>query len=119
MQIEISLVMGIILAIILYSNKNELKKFIVGENSDINFFKEKDYNFYVLAKYGDGVDPNVLYSKRVRLTGYVSIFLFLIFITNLTAMNILTIIAGIIIIYKMPYISLKTFLQTQLKDLLV
>ena len=108
MYIEIFLVMGIILAIILYSNKNELKKFIVGENSDINFFKEKDYNFYVLAKYGDGVDPNVLYSKRVRLTGYVSIFLFLIFITNLTAMNILKIIAGVIIIYKMPYISLKT-----------
>ena len=108
MQLEIVLVMGIILFIIIYNNKKEFQKFIVSDDSSVNFLKEKDYNFYVLAKYGESVDPNILYSKRLRLTGYVSIFLLLLFITNLTAINILKVIVGIILIYKLPYLSLKS-----------
>ena len=108
MKIEILIVLGILLFIVLYNNKKEFQKFIVGEDSALNFLREKDYNFYVLAKYGEKVDPNVLYSSRVRLTGYVAIALLVIFIMDLSAINILKIIGGTIIVYKLPYFNLKS-----------
>ena len=109
MKIEILLVLGILLFIVLYNNKKEFQKFIVGEDSALNFLREKDYNFYVLAKYGEKADPNYLYSSRLRTTGYASILLIMMFITDLTAMNIVLILAGIVIVYKMPYFNLKSY----------
>ena len=109
MKIEILLVLGILLFIVLYNNKKEFQKFIVGEDSALNFLREKDYNFYVLAKYGENADPNLLYSSRLRTTGYAAILLLMFFITDLTAMNIVFIIGGIFLIYKMPYFNLKSY----------
>ena len=116
MKIEILLVLGILLFVVLYNNKKEFQKFIVGEDSALNFLREKDYNFYVLAKYGENADPNLLYSSRLRTTGYASILLIMMFITDLTAMNIVFIIAGVFIVYKMPYFNLKSYYKKYMSE---
>ena len=54
MQIEIFLVMGIILAIILYSNKNELKKYF-----SQNFIDQS--NYVILANYFNMI---LIFSKK-------------------------------------------------------
>jgi len=78
---EILLVAGILVYIIYINNKSELRKFIVSNDSAVNFLREKDYDFYVIAKYGSEVDPNILYSNRVKNTGLA--FLFSIILFNL------------------------------------
>ena len=116
MKIEILIVLGILLFIVLYNNKKEFQKFIVGEDSSLNFLREKDYNFYVSAKYGENADPNLLYSSRLRTTGYAAILLLMMFITDLTAMNIVLIIGGIFIVYKMPYFNLKSYYKRYMSE---
>ena len=108
MGFEIIIVAALIIFVIVTNNKKELQKFIITADSSVNILREKDYNFYVLAKYGRGVDPNIVYSRRVRLSLYVMLFAILIYINNLTAVNLLKVAAITVIVYKLPYISLKS-----------
>lgn len=99
---------GIIVFLIVYLNKENLQKFIISSDSSVNIFREKDYDFYVLAKYGEGVDANILYSKRVRFSLYVGLGVLLLYITDINIWNILKVIGAVILVYKMPYMSLKS-----------
>ncbi|MDD6878621.1 MAG: hypothetical protein PUD59_00100 [bacterium] len=107
MGFEVIAIAGLVLFVIIFNNKNQLQKFIISSDSSVNFFREKDYDFYVVAKYGNDVDPNILYSKRIRMSLYAGLFILLLFITDLTIMNFLKIIGAVIIVYKLPYVSLK------------
>lgn len=108
MGLEIVIVAFLIIFVIVYNNKSELQKFIITSDSNVNFLREKNYNFYVVAKYGGDVDPNILYSKRVRMTLYVMLFAVIMFINRINAINIIKILAITIAIYKIPYFQLKT-----------
>ena len=105
---EILLVAGILVYIIYINNKSELRKFIVSNDSAVNFLREKDYDFYVIAKYGSEVDPNILYSNRVKNTGLAFLFSIILFINDLSIMNILKIIGITLLVYKFPYMQVKS-----------
>ena len=108
MGLEIVLVAFLIIFVVVYNNKSDLQKFIITSDSSVNFLREKDYDFYVVAKYGGDVDPNILYSKRVRQTLYVMLFAVILFINNINAMNLIKIAGITIAMYKLPYLQLKT-----------
>ena len=61
---EILITAIIILFVLVYTKKVDTKAFIKENDVYLKGLKEKDYDFYVSAKYGDKVDPNVLYTKR-------------------------------------------------------
>lgn len=108
---------AIIIFILFINNKTELKKFIVSEDSTVNLLREKDYNFYVLAKYGDKVDANVLYSARVRLAGYAMLFSIILFVMDFNVWAILKIGAITFAVYKMPYFSLKSYYKKYMNQI--
>ena len=107
MGIEVVLIAFLIIFVVVYNNKKELQKFIITSDSSVNFLREKNYDFYVTANYGSDVDPNILYSKRVRLTVYVMLFAVILFINNINIINILKIGAITIVVYKFPYLQLR------------
>ena len=107
MGIEVVFIAFLILLIIYINNKKELQKFIITSDSEVNILREKNYNFYVVAKYGD-VDPNILYSKRVRQALYVMLFALLIYINNLNVINFLKVIGLTVLMYKVPYWQLSS-----------
>lgn len=115
MNIEIFIVLGLILFIVVYNNKTTLQKFIISSDSSVNYLREKDYNFLVNARYGSDADPNILYSKRVRLSGYVLLLLTLFYITNMSVWSILKILGGTFIVYKIPYFSLKKYYKQEMQ----
>ena len=71
----------------------------------------------VYAKYGESVDVNTLFNKRITY-GFVTIVVFLfIFLTDLNLINIvLSVVIGFLV-FKMPYNSLKSFYKQHLHDI--
>lgn len=104
---DIALIAGLIVFIIYFNNRESLQKFILSSDSSVNFLRESKYDFYVVAKYGADVDPNVLYSQRVKNTGIVMLFSTILFIDNFGVMSLVKILGIAFLVYKLPYIQLK------------
>ena len=64
----------IILFVLEYTNKLDTKKFIGETEPYFRFLMEDDYKFLLSVKYGDDVDVNNLFGKRVR-NGVVTLIL--------------------------------------------
>lgn len=107
----------IILAVLLYNNVVDGKKFFKDNEAAFNMLKEDDFEFLVAAKYGDKVDPNVLYNKRLK-EGFIAIVAFLvIFLSELNTINIvLSIVVGYLV-FKSRYNSLKKYYKKHLHDI--
>ena len=85
---EVIIVGAIIIGILLYTKTVDGKKFIQDNEVIFEYLKESDYDFLVAAKYGDKVDPVLLYNKRIKM-GFITIVVFLfIFLTELNTINI-------------------------------
>lgn len=83
MYIEM-LIIAVVVFYIFIVNKKINTSGMFGSNSKLtNILKEKDYDFLLIAKYGDRVyDPNEVFMKRVRNGVLVTVILcFLISIT--------------------------------------
>ena len=109
------LIIAIIVFAILISNKVINTNEMLSNNKIINLLKEKDYDFLLVAKYGDRVyDPNEVFIKRIKnaiITVAALIFLFL------SKLNYLTIIAALVIgylVFKNQYLSLKSWYKKHL-----
>ena len=73
---EIAIVAVILLFILIYNNTIDRKKFIQDNKRYFEVLREDDYNFLVYAKYGDQVDPDVLFQKRITYAIVVIFYLY-------------------------------------------
>ena len=92
-----------------------------GSNSPyIQYIKESDYDFLLLAKYGDAVyDANEVFMRRVKKGLIAGIIAF--FIATLTgSINFITLLACaavIYIVFKKQYWDLKSFYKANLNQI--
>ena len=118
MYIEILLISVIIFAILIYNGTISTSKFF-GENKGIfGMLMEKDYEFLLMAKYGDRVyDVNQVFRKRV-MNGLITIIVILfIFITNLKPLYILIALVIGFLVFKSQYFDLKNFYKKHLNTI--
>ena len=94
MYIEI-MIIGILLFVVLSVNGYIKPNKFIYDNQDIFMkLKEDDYDFLVRAKYGDGLDSDVLYQKRIK-NGLIVIVLFIfMFLSSLNLVKIVLIYTG-------------------------
>ena len=116
-MIESLIIIGLIIVILIYSGKVDTKKFLDEENGYMLFLKEKDYDFYVAAKYGEKVSANKLFATRLRNAFYGTLVLFIIMISKLSFINIILILVLGIVLFKMPYMSLKSYYKTYMHQI--
>ena len=117
MLIEV-LIIGVLLYVILeYNGSISTNKFL-NDNKDLFAkLKEKDYDFFLKAKYGDAVDTQALYNSRLRNGLLVIFLLILFFIGNLTYIKVIvTIIAGYGM-FKLPYFQIKKYYKSHLSKI--
>lgn len=115
MYIEMLIIAIIIIYIFIVNGKIDKDNIFTNNTKLCNLLKEKDYDFLLVAKYGDRVyNPNEVFMKRIRngiIVAAALIFLFL------SQMNYLTVIAALIVgylVYKQPYNSLRRWYKSHL-----
>ena len=71
MRIELLFVAIIVIYIFIINGKIDKDNIFTNNNKLANLLKEKDYDFLLIAKYGDKVyNPNEVFMKRIRNASY-------------------------------------------------
>lgn len=114
MYFEIVIV-AVLLFIILTSNGFINPNKFVQDNQDIFMkLKEDDYDFLVRAKYGDGLDPDVLFQKRIKNGLIVIVLLIFVMLKELSLVKIVLSVIGGFFIFKQDYSNLKKYYKRHL-----
>lgn len=114
---EVIIAGAIIMGVLLYNNTISGKQFLKDNDEYLKLLKESDYDFLVAAKYGDKVDSNILFNKRLKQAGLVIVIFLFIFLTELNLLNIvLSIVVGYLV-FKSNYNSLKKYYKKHLHDI--
>lgn len=114
---EIIVVFILVLIPLVYSKTINTKSFINEEGGLLLFLKEKDYDFYVISKYGESVSPNALFAKRIQQTIYGFLFLSIFFITSFSFINLIATIGFGFMIFKSQYMSLKGYYKKYMSQI--
>ena len=123
---EIIIVGAIIMFILIYNNTIDKDKFFADNQKYLEALKEDDYQFLVYARYGEEVDIDQLYSKRVT-TAFIAflVVLALTISSNNSAEIInsqffLNLVLAIVVgvgAFKMPYMQLKSYYKQHLHEI--
>ena len=103
-----------------YKEKNKKinsGQFIQENTAFLDKLKESDYDFLVRSKYGEDVDPNVLFQKRTKNAFIVIVFLIFLFITQLSFLNVLAAFVVGFVVFKSSYNSLKNYYKKHLHEI--
>ncbi len=107
----------LILIVFIVNGKIDTNKFINDNRKAFNLLREDDYDFLVAAKYGDGVDANVLFEKRVKNGLIVLLVLIILFLSRISFLNLIFAVAGAFLIFKSGYSSLKSYYKKHLHEI--
>ena len=107
---------GIVLIFMLeYTKTIDTRKFIGDTEPYFRFLMEDDYKFLLNIRYGEDIDVNDLFGKRVR-NGVVTIIclIFVFAVYNGSFVNILVAFIVGYLIFKSPYTKLKSYYKRNL-----
>lgn len=117
MMIEIGVIGLLLVVILLVQGKIDGNKFIKDNEKLFKLLREDDYDFLVAARYGDGVDPNVLFEKRVKDGLLILVLLVVIFIGNLNFLSLVICFIISYLVFKNGYSKLKTYYKRHLHEI--
>lgn len=116
-MIEIVIIGAILFFTLFYSKKIDRKQFIEDTDFVIKLLKEDDYDFLVRAKYGEDVEPDKLFQKRINNALIIFVLVLFVFLTNLTTINIVLSIVVAYFTFKSQYSSLKSYYKKHLHEI--
>ena len=108
---------AVIVAALQYTKVIDLNKLVEDNKVYFKRFKEEDYDFLVRARFGDGVDPDFLFGKRVRDGIVISLILLTLFINNFSYLYILASIIAGFLVFKSGYTKLKNYYKSHLHEI--
>ena len=117
MQIEIALVAIIIFYILTKSGKISISKLIADNEIYLRKLKESDYDFYVKAKYGDSVNPDILFSKRLQNALIIILLVFCLLLKNMSYVYLIVCLVAGFAFFKLDYINLKNYYKRHLHEI--
>ena len=114
---EILIVSAIIIFVLLYNNTIDKEKFIMDNEKYFQFIREEDYTFLVYAKYGEEVDADALFRKRVSYAIVAGFAFLILFLNSISLINIVLCIVIAFLVYKLPYTQLKSYYKAHLHQI--
>ena len=109
---EFLIVAVILLFMLQYSKRINLRKFVGDTEPYFRSLMEDDYEFLVKLKYGNDVDVNELFGQRVR-NGLVTIVV-LVFVFVISKPSFINVLLAFILVFKMQYTSLQKYYKNNL-----
>lgn len=116
-MLETIIVVGLLLISLFYTETIKTSKFINEESGLILEFKEKDYNILMALKYGEDVNYNKAFVNRIKMAFYSGLGFIVLMIGDMSFLNFLIALVVAYLIFKMPYMQLKTFQKNHLKKI--
>lgn len=114
---EILLIGLIIVFLFIYTGKISTSKFVSDNKDFLDLLKESDYEFLLLAKYGDRVvDPGAVFMGRIKRGVIVTIVLIFVFISKLNFLNIIISLIIGFLVFKYDYFSLRNYYKAHLNE---
>jgi len=114
---EIVLIGIIILLLFNYIGTISFNTFVQDNKTLFSKLKEEDYDFLLEAKYGEKVDKELKFQKRVKSTIVVLIVGLLVIITGFNAIKLVIVMAITFLVYKNDYNSVKNYYKIHLHDI--
>ena len=114
---EIFLVGAIVVFVFLYTGRISTGKFANDNRELLDILKESDYEFLLLAKYGDRVvDAEQVYMTRIRNAVLIFFVLIFVFITRINFVNIVISLVVAFLVFKYDYIKLRQYYKQHLNE---
>lgn len=123
---EILIVGAIIIFILVYNNTIDKDKFFADNQKYLEALKEDDYQFLVYARYGEDVDVDQLFSKRIT-TAFIAFLVILVFALSgntsaeiINSQFFLNLVLSTVLavgVFKMPYMQLKSYYKQHLHEI--
>ena len=117
MYFEIIILGAVFVMALQYTRVIDLNKLIEDNKGYFKKFKEEDYDFLVRARFGESVDPDFLFGKRIRNGVLVSLIILVLCINNFSYLYVLAAIIIGFIIFKSGYSSLKKYYNAHLHEI--
>ncbi len=117
MQIEIIIVAVIVFVIMTATGQISINQLISDNQILFMKLKENDWDFFVRAKYGNNINPDIIFNKRIKNGLIVMVLLLGIFIKDLNAVKLLLIVVVGYVVFKMPYNDIKKFYQRHMHEI--
>ena len=123
---EVLIVGAIIIFILIYNNTIDKDKFFADNQKYLEALKEDDYQFLVYASYGENVDLDQLYSKRVTTACIAFLVTLVLTISNGSTggifnsqffLNLVLALVVAVVVFKMPYSQLKSYYKQHLHEI--
>jgi len=114
---EILIIAVIIFFVLQYNAIIDGNKFIKDNEKYFKALKEDDYEFLVRAKYGEDVEPEILFRRRLRDALLIFIFLIFLFLTNISFINVVLALVIAYLVFKSQYNSLKKYYKARLTQI--
>lgn len=114
---ELIIISVIVLFVVSYTKMVDFQQLFSENGKAIAVLKEKDYEFYAMAKYGGDVDINKIFNRRIKNTGIVAIVALLFLLFNFTWINLVIAVLVVGFVYKSDYTNLKRYYKRHLQQI--
>lgn len=114
---ELAIILMIVIFVLVYRGTINFDEMFRDNEELIAMLKEKDYDFLVLAKYGESVNPKDLFVKRMRTASYVFVIALALVLFDFSVINLIIGIVVVILIYKSDYMNLKNHYKRHLSQI--
>lgn len=114
---EIFIFGALILFVLIYNKTIDTKKFAKDNEKLFKALKEDDYEFLLYMKYGDKVDPDVLFQKRINNGLLVGALVMVFFMNNFSLLNVVICIVVAYFMFKSSYMNLKNYYKRHLHEI--
>lgn len=114
---ELAIILMIVIFVLVYRGAINFDEMFRDNEELIAMLKEKDYDFLVLAKYGDSINPKDLFVKRMKTTSYVFVVTLALVLFDFSVINLIIGIVVVILLYKSDYMNLKNHYKKHLSQI--
>ncbi len=111
---ELAIIILIVVFVMVYRGTIDPKQIYDDNKELVNMLKEKDYDFLVKTKYGEDVNIEELFLKRLKTTALVFVIGLALVIFDFSVVNLLIVAVVVGVIYKSDYTNLKSYYKRNL-----
>ncbi len=117
MQIEVIIVAIIVFGIMTITGQISINQLISDNQILFMKLKEKDWDFLVRAKYGNNINPDILFNKRIKNALITMAIALAFLIKDLNAVKVLLIFVLGVFVFKTSYNDIKKYYQRHMAEI--